>query len=353
VSAELDAIVSAPFPDDASGADAALLLFETDHFSAGTARKYVDDARDSFQALGTRTLVERDDARRRQRFVAPSARVRLAAFRAAAEAEAAADLPALAEAVLKEPSPQARTAALRAFMAGSKRGEDAPRAVALLRELLGSGSAADVAFGEDAYAYLAQPPFLEAGGRELLESSFAKVSPATLAGALALLRGGAAPPTLRAKAEAHVLRGLNNGTEREQRFVYAAAPKPLAPALLRAAQKVAYCTDMGCSRTMAVAALEALMDTPGEREHAQEFLTAYAKPADLTDVASAAARAALARHHVANVQAWVELDLHGDRSAKVSAAYSLASLDRASRAAPLLADTDRVVRLATACAILK
>ncbi len=336
--------------DDDAAADAAMLLLELDAYVVGKAREHLQDTRDGFRAVAARTL-ESDGAGadRRKAFVDPAGRVRLAAFRAAIEAADPEDYLALSEAVLKEPLPLARTTALRALV----RGRHTPEAtVALLRDLVKRAQKAEIPLAEDAYTAFAQSPFYEAGGRELLERGFAnEVTPPTIAGAIAVLRLGR--DALQAPATALLTRALRDGSEREQRFVYAAAPRPFAGELFAAAKVHAVSTD----RPLAVLALGVLADsgTTAERADALDRLIAYAKPLPEAprDPVARAARGDLARRKVMAVQQWLEGDLHGDTAAKFAALSGLVSLDRSARAAPLLADGERSVRLATACALVR
>lgn len=336
--------------DDDDAADAAMLLLEVDAYSVGKAQEHLQDTRDGFRALAVRTLEGGGaaDARRRA-FVDPAGRVRLAAFRAAIEAADPEDHAALSEAVLKEPLPLARTTALRALVRGRHNPEVT---VALLRDLVKRAQKTEIPLAEDAYTAFAQSPFYEAGGRELLERGFAnEVAPPTIAGAIAALRLGRDP--LRAPAMALLTRALRDGSEREQRFVYAAAPRPFVGELFAVAKVHAVSTD----RPLAVLALGALADsgTAAERADALDRLTAYAKPLPEAprDPVARAARGDLARRKVAAVQQWLEGDLRGDTAAKFAALSGLVSLDRSARAAPLLADSERSVRLATACALVR
>lgn len=334
--------------DDDAAAEAAMLLLEVNAYSTGKAQEHREDTRDGFRALAARTSVS-DGVARRKAFVDPSGRVRLAAFRAALEAADPDDHGPLREAALKEPLPLARTAALRALVRG---GHEADKTVSLLRDLVQSAEKVEVPLAEDAYTALAQHPYYEAGGRALLERGFAReVSPPTVAGAIAALRLGR--EELRGPAEALLVRALEHGTDREQRFVYAAAPRPFTGALLAVAKMHAASTD----RPLAVRALGALADsgTAAEQADALDRLAAYGKPLPVApdDPVARAARGELARRNVVAVQAWLEADLRGSTSAKFAALSGLTSLDRGARAAPLLADADRAVRLATACALVR
>ncbi len=337
---------------DAPGAEAAMALLESDGMSTGDARKYASDADDGWRAVGARGLVRKQDAEaRRKALVDPSARVRRAAMRACAEAKDPDDVPALFEAARVDPDMLARSSAVRAIATIDPPATDAAER---LRDLWSGG---DEALREDVALAHTSPHIAASGGSAALRVLLAAGHGAGAVSAAGLVLRRAPRPGETAAFDAETQRSavavLLHAIEDEPRRerMLALATSPLSEPALLEAVKTASRSDGDLA--LKEAALSRLLDVPSERDAAQKALIPFANP-DSPEQLARAARLALAAAGVRSVQAWIEADLRApSASTKLLAANALASLGRAARATPLLADPDAHVRLGAACTLIR
>jgi hypothetical protein len=290
-----------------------------------------------WRSLGARGLVDDDDAAiRRQRMRDGEERVRLAAIKAADDALDPEDLDALLEAARLDPLISARAAAIRAV--GRIGG---PHAALGLRDVW---TRADPRLRQAvANAWAAYPTYAQGGQRELLRVAEEETGEPAVAAAAALARSGGEHASFGRGALA---RSIASGTRGERVFAIAVAPH--APEILKAVREAAKDRDPG----VAAAAL-ARMAREGdakEQRTAKDALFALAKK-DGSD--ARAARGELARAGDRRAAPLAEKALVSRLgSDRAAAARDLAALGRAYRASALLADPERDVRIAAACAIL-
>src|SRR5262249_42119558 len=139
-------------------------------------------------------------------------------------------------------------------------------------------------------------------------------------------------------------RTIESGSRRGRAQALAGAPgsaKELLPAIRKAAED----DDLA----VRVAALAWL----AEGRYAPDAVAKLEALAQPGSPVSHTARFARARLGDRRVQSWIEQDLASrDVHERLGAAVSLAALGVGSRAAPLLADDDRAVRIRAACTIL-
>jgi hypothetical protein len=324
---------------DAIGAEAALALLDSGELSKSDARDYVNDKDDAWRAVGARSLVEDDDAAAREKsFVDPSPLVRRSAFRAAAEAADARDVPALAEAARLDPDGLARTSAVRAIARiGGK------TAVDLLRDVW---THADEPLKDDIALAWSAPQSYDVGGREELRILIAQETGAgVIAAAGSVAREHWDDKEMRASSLALLGRVIERGTERER--LEALAISPLAPELLDSVHHAS--VDAGDSQVQ-VAAFGRLLENDHDHPTAVIALEAFAAQHD--DNASTA-RLILAQAGDTRIQAWIEADLRASSPrARIGAATALAAAGRSARGALLLADADPEVRTRVSCTLL-
>lgn len=335
---------------DAAGAAAASALLESGYLSPDRAREWVKDADASWRALGVRGLVRQEDAdARRAALLDGSPDVRRAAMRASAVANDPHDLAGLFEAARLDPELIARSEAVRAI---ARIDTSDPEVANRLRDLW---ARADDGLREDIASAYAAPSIAAHGGAEALRVLVASGhGPGVISAASAILRATMgikrAPydEQTRASAIALLARTIETGSLRDRSFALAVAPVS-EPSLFEAIKRAADDTSDADAR---VSALTRLLDVPAEKTKATAELESYAQPEAPAGLARRA-RAALARAGDLKVQAWIEKDLASeDASVRLSAADALASLGRAARGAPLLADGDARVRTRAACTIL-
>ncbi len=290
-----------------------------------------------WRSLGARGLTEDADAElRRARIRDGEERVRLAAIKAADDALDPEDLDALLEAARLDPLPSARAAAVRAV--GRIGG---PHAALGLKDVW---TRADPRLRQTvASAWAAYPTYAQGGQRELLRVAEEESGEPAVAAAAALARSGGEHAGLGRGALA---RSITSGTRGERVFAITVAPH--APEILKAVREASKDRDPA----VAAAALARLVREGDEREQraSRDALFALAGK-DGGD--GRAARGELARAGDMRAAPLAEKAivsrLPGDRAA---AARDLAALGRAYRASALLADPQRDVRVAVACAIL-
>lgn len=345
---------------DDAGAEAAMALVEIGEISGRTAREWLHDASDSWRAVGARGLVrESDDVDRAKALVDPSVLVRRASMRASAEARAAKDVPALLEAARVDPDLMARSEAVRAVarIDPLRADIDASNAYDVVQRLHDLWSSADDALREDIARAYVSPNIAAAGGADELRLLLAAAhGPGVVMAASIIVSGARTSPSgkptftdeTRASAVAILVRTIDGAPRRER--LLAIAMSPLSSSDVRAALDRA--TDETMDLETREAALSRLLERPEKHDAAKKALVAFASPKSPEPIARRA-RLALAADGDLSVQAWLESDLkHGDATTKLLAAIALASLHRAARAAPLLADPDAHVRTSAACTLL-
>ncbi len=365
---------------DRVGAQAALLRFDEGLLSPGAASTYEHDPDPAFRALAPRALVDDDDApARRAAFLLPEPGARRMAVLAARDGGIFADLEPLFEVARLDPEPSVQALAVRAVVEVVRReksdvlrgqADEKRSALSLARaEKLGAArlavdrlrdawTSAPEGLREDIASAWIVTPLYEIGGREALRVRLAEGGEPRLALASAVLRrsssrgacGEGPEPEdtfLRANADRVVLAALSEGTLAErQRAVGLVEPTAEGLEALRRAGKDE-------DPDLRVSALGRLAELPAERDAAIAALVRMA--GQRPDRARGApARAALASAKYLPVQAWIEEDLLAlQPDVRVNAVRSLASLGRAARGAPLLADPDADVRVRAACALLR
>ncbi len=345
---------------DAAGAEAAMALVEIGEISPFAAREWLQDTTDEWRAVGARGLVrEADEGARAKALVDPAASVRRASMRASAEAHAAKDVPGLLEAARVDPDLMARSEAVRAVarIDPLRTDVDASGAYDVVQRLHDLWSGADDALREDLARAYVSPNLAAAGGSEELRLLLAaKHGPGVVTAASIIAMGARTAPggkpafsdETRTSAIAILVRTIDDAPRRDRLLAIAMAP--LSNGEVRAA------LDRASDETMELeireAALSQLLEWPQKHDMARKALLAFASPSSPETVARRA-RLALAADGDASVQAWIEADLKSpDAQTKLLAASALASLHRAARAAPLLADADAHVRTSVACTLL-
>lgn len=290
-----------------------------------------------WRSLGARGLVDEDDAElRRKRIRDGEERVRLAAIRAAGDAGDPTDLDALLEAARLDPLPAARAGAVRAV--GSIGG---PFAALGLRDVW---TRADPRLRQAiASAWAMYPTYATGGQRELLRVAEQESGEAAVAASVHLARSGGEHAPF---ARGALARAIETGTRGERVFAIAAAPfaKEITVAV-RAASK---------DRDVAVAAAAlARLAREGDAKEQRAAKDALFKLAKGESSDARAARGELARAGDPRALPLAEKGLAARAGhERASAARDLAALGKAHRAAKLLADGERDVRVAAACAIL-
>lgn len=290
-----------------------------------------------WRSLGARSLTGGSDASvRRKRMSDGEERVRLGAIKAADEALDPGDVDALVEAARLDPLPAARSAAVYVLgHIGSARAVEGlrdvwTRATPQLRQGIAS-------------AWGTKRAYAAGGERELLRAAEQESGEPAVAAAITLARAGGAHAPFARQALA---RSIEEGTRGERAFAIAAAPSdPMITAALRKAAK-----DRDIAVAAAALARLAREGDEKEKRAATEELFKLAK----SDGADARmARGELARAGDARVAPLAEKAIAAKSAVdRMAGARDLAALGRAHRAAVLLADADRDVRVAAACAIL-
>jgi hypothetical protein len=357
-----DALADRMKTKDGAGAEAALALLEDKRLSQSDARELTADPDDRWRAVGARALVRDDDrTARRAGIVDPSPRVRRSAVRASAEARDLADVDLLLETARVDPEPLLRNEAVRAASAVLRVNGDAagPRARTLAMQLRDLWTAGDDALREEIAVAWALRPVFESGGRDALRTTIAAGrGPGALAGAGVVLQVRSADEELVSASRALLARTIDEGPHRDR--LHAIFASPLEGAMLEALRKAAKPEEVDLD--VRVAALGRLLASRPDHDKALAALEAIAgqgvkggpplQGARLRPQVERA-RLALAAAGDLRVQAWIEEDLAAPEPArKLGAASALATLGRAARAAPLLADPDPSVRTRAACTIL-
>lgn len=345
---------------DEAGAEAEMALVEIGEISASSAREWLQDTSDEWRAVGARGLVrEGDDTARAKALVDPSASVRRASMRASAEARAAKDVPGLLEAARVDPDLMARSEAVRAIarIDPLRADVDAQGSYDVVQRLHDLWNGADDPLREDIARAYVSPNIASSGGAEELRLLLAaQHGPGVVTAASIIVMGArtsaSGKPTFsddtRASAVAILVRTIDEAPRRERLLAIAMAP--LSSSDVRAA------LDRASDETMDLetreAALSRLLDWAPKHDAAKKALAPFASPHSPEHLARRA-RLALAADGNLSVQAWIEADLKSaDPATKLLAASALASLHRAARAAPLLADPDAHVRTSAACTLL-
>lgn len=290
-----------------------------------------------WRSLGARALIDDDEADvRRARIRDGEERVRLAAIQAADDALDPADLDELLEAARLDPLPAARARAIRAI--GRIGGPHAAlglrdvwvRAEPRLRQLIAS-------------AWASYPTYAQGGERELLRVIEEESGEPAVAAASALARSGGRHA---GQARGVLAGAITRGTRGER--VFAIATAPVAPEIARAIREASKDRDPA----VAAAALARMVREGDAREQksARDALFALAEAGGPD---ARGARGELARAGDGRAAPLAEKAIVSARPAdRSAAARDLAALGRAYRASALLADPDRDVRIAAACAIL-
>lgn len=362
-----DALFARVGKRDGAGAEAAIALFDAGLFGSGDARKFASSPDDPWRALGVRGLTRSVDAdARRRALVDPAPAVRRGALRAMEESLEPPDLPAVFEAARVDPDPMVRTDAVRLMTRFARVSDDPGKTAAdvtrLLRDLYPT---ADDPLREDIGEGWASPEELERGGREALRALFAgEVGPGAISAAAAVLREPRVKDLeIEGAARATLERAIASGSRRSRLHAIAIAPldrasraprssraEPPSP-LVVALEKASLEDDLDV-RISALGRLASSTAPAPDRSKAILGLLAIASRTDDPPLASRA-RLLLAEAGDTRVQAWMEGDLHSaDAWVRLSAVGALVALGRASRAAPILADTDASVRTRGACALI-
>ena len=159
------------------------------------------------------------------------------------------------------------------------------------------------------------------------------------------------PDTLaRAEAENVLSKTLEIGSERDKLHALAIAPGG-APGEFGA--KLAARAEADTNYIVRVAAFSRSMTDGKRTKEVQAALVEMGRDADRPIVADRA-KLALAQAQVLSIQSWLEADLQNPSpERRISAAQSLAVLERAARAAPLFTDPDAHVRHRVACIVIR
>jgi hypothetical protein len=365
---ELDDVLSARMKKgDAAGAEAAMALLDAGRLSDGDARSYLKFPDPLWRAVGVRGLTRtRDAGERRASLLDPSPLVRRAALRAMNEAPDGADLAPVFEVARGDPEPIVRTDAVRLLALMGRREPESDLATLpaditrLLRDLYPT---ADEPLREDIGAAWAAPEVFSHGGREALRVLLASEQGAgALSAAAAVLREPRViDPEIEAAARATLVRAIESGARRHRLHAIAMVPldKGKGPRprekgpqpLLEALEKASVDEDLDV-RVSALGRLASLAAPPESRPKAILGLEALAGGSDPPELISRA-RLILANAGDLRVQAWVEKDLGASEAwTRLSAVGALVALGRATRAAPILGDSDPSVRTRGACALI-
>jgi len=350
------ALVARMKKQDAGGAEAALALLEAGRLGEWDVRSFARSPDERWRAVGVRSLTRSEDRNARlQAARDPSPAVRRAAMHAIAEVDDPADAALAFDVARVDPDPMVRTDAVRVMGLLARAGADV---ATRLRDLYTS---ADDGVREDIGAAWASPAVFPNGGREALRVLLASgEGPGALSAAGAVLREPEIHDTeIEAGARAALARAIASGSRRNR--LHAIAIAPLAPkpreaasavaALISAVEKASSDEDFD----VRIAALERLAGaeaSSADRADAMKRLEALAGPGE-DALAASRARLALANAGDTRVQAWIEQDLVSKEArVRLTAAFALVALGRASRGAPVLADEDVSVRMRGACALL-
>jgi len=332
---------------DAAAAEALVVLYEAGEISRGTALDHADDPDSAFRRVAVRALDQPGDHERRIGFFTHSdGALRIMALRAAMVAGDSREIEALRERARLDPEPDARSNAIRALALLDDPPDDL---AAFLGDL--ARTADDATQGDIAVAWALSPVF-EKGGREALVGllSSDKTKPEQRAQAALLVLRTRPETGLGALGESVLLQILAGDAQAARLLVLRSAPaRPKVLEAVRTIVKQEGKTELGIAAAEAQLRAGALVPA-AEREAAKARLFTIAG----TDGGLGShARAALARQGDRRVQAWLERDLQArDPVRKLMAARSLAALEAAGRAAPLLADAEPSVRTRAACVLL-
>lgn len=334
---------------DEAGAEAALALFEGGELSIARAKAWVKDPSDPWRAVGARALGDDDDRDARlAALVDPSARVRRAAARAAADAKDERDLDALFETARVDPEPIVRSEAVRAIARIDRGGMTT---VNRLRDLW---TGADDPLREDIAVAYASAGLAATGGADAIRTLVAAGhGPGVIAAAAAVLRPRSQElfdAETKKSAVGLLVRAIDQGPRRERLFALAVARLDDAD-LLAAIRRATTCED---DLDVRLSAYVRLLESKDAALHdaAMKELLAFAGP-EVKGPLGRRARLALADAGELRIQAWIEADLVADDpSGRLSAVQALAALHRPARGAPILADEDPRVRTRAACTIL-
>lgn len=296
----------------------------------------------AMRALGARSLVlPEHDALRRALYVDLEEGVRLGALRAASTRPVEADLHALVDALRRDPSPAARSAAARAL--GALGGE--PSVVALED----AWHRADGRLREAIAAAWAMPPSADAGGRERLLRVVEQGGDGAVAAALLLARVPESAPRgaeLRSIGMGALVRAAKSGTRAERAVALVLAPSsPELLEVLREARK-----DADPSIVVVAQGRLGREGDAAEQKAARDALLELGKSDD-----AEADRALVELAGLGDARALEPLvkALGRERAyARTYAARGLLALGALTRAARLLGDREPEVRLDVACATL-
>jgi hypothetical protein len=324
---------------DAGGARAALARIESGGLGLDSARDSLSDPIPEWRAVGARGLVRSKDREARWRaFLDPDPGVRRQAARAARDAADGSDLDTLAEVARLDPEPIVRTEAVRAMSALPP--VAGPRTALVLRDLWTIG---DGGLREDIARAWSSSSVWSNGGRDALRIVIASEhGPGVIDASSAVLARRDAGDELSNLAIAAMVASMASDPRPVR--LQAIAEAPLDRTEILAAVRGAAQDD---DRAVRIAALGRLarLDTK-----AREELEGLAAPGARS---GNRARFALALAGDRRVQLWIEQDLTAAApEGRLYAATALAALGVASRAAPLLADSDPSVRDRAACTIM-
>jgi hypothetical protein len=322
-------------PDDV-GAEATLVLLAAGRVSGpALLKRHAESDSGAWRAVAARAATDPEHFRLRRRFYAdPDERVRRAALEAARESPASLDLDALLEAARLDPDPMSQSLAVRAI--GALGGEASVRALVDLWERAEEDTRLAII---EAWSFERSS---KVGGRaELLRIAETGRGLPAVSAAATLHR---ADPSSSALAAALLTRAVTEGTSDEQ--LLAISTVPLEGPGLDAVRKAANDADP----SVKIAALERLLDVPGDRARAFGGLREAAKRGAADPDA---ARAALARAGDKSVAPELKRELSSREGARRTAAgMGLVALGDYGSAATLLGDGEANVRLAIACRIL-
>jgi len=316
-----------------AAAAAKLALYEAALAGRGLVAEHEEDADPVFRAVGTRALVRAEDsALRRARMVDADERVRIQALAAAVHARDPNDADVLLETARLDPSPTARTMAIRA--AGALGGAEI---ASRLRDLWSSVDEAGRRAIVEAWA---TPKTAETGGLEQLRRvvETESGSAAVLAAAM-LAKQDAGSAT---KAKSLLARSIAGGPLRDRLLAIRRAPlddEAITPALRTAS------TDSDV--TIRVAALGRLTESPTDREAALAALASLAE----TGVLSAAVGLARAQD-ARGVEHLRKALTVPDPELRATTGKGLVEAGEYRSAAELLGDESPQVRAEIGCALL-
>jgi hypothetical protein len=296
----------------------------------------------AMRALGARSLVlPEHDALRRSLYVDLEEGVRLGALRAASTRPVDADLHALVDALRRDPSPAARSAAARAL--GALGGE------ASVVALEDAWHRADGRLREAIAAAWALPQSADAGGRERLRRAVERGGDGAVAAALLLARvpeGAPQGAELRAIGTAALLSAAKSGTRAERAVALVLAPSsPELSEILREARK-----DSDPSIAIVAQGRLGREGDAAEQKAARDALLELGKSDDAEADRALVELAALGDERA--IEPLVKALGRERAFARIYAARGLVSLGALTRAARLLGDREPEVRLDVACAVL-